>query len=95
MDEHLNKVVLASAGTGKTYSLTSQYLRLLFLGEDPGKILATTFTRKAAGEIRDRVFERLVEAITNPDLRQKLSDEISIQLTEQRCRQKLTEFVIR
>ena len=95
MAEHLNKVVLASAGTGKTYSLTSQYLRLLFLGEDPGKILATTFTRKAAGEIRDRVFERLVEAIVDPDLRQKLSDEISIPLMEQQCRQKLTEFVQR
>ena len=95
MAEHLNKVVLASAGTGKTYSLTSQYLRLLFLGEDPGKILATTFTRKAAGEIRDRVFERLVEAITDHDLRQKLSDEISIPLTDQRCRKKLAEFVQR
>ena len=44
MSEYSNKVVLASAGTGKTYSLTNQYLRLLFLNEDPGKILATTFT---------------------------------------------------
>jgi len=95
MSEHLNKVVLASAGTGKTYSLTSQYLRLLFLDEDPGKILATTFTRKAAGEIRDRVFERLVESITDSDKRLELSKEISIPLTEQQCRGKLAEFVQR
>ena len=95
MSEYSNKVVLASAGTGKTYSLTSQYLRLLFLNEDPGKILATTFTRKAAGEIRDRVFERLVESITDSDKRAELSVEIEIPLTEQQCRGKLAEFVQR
>ena len=95
MSEHSNKVVLASAGTGKTYSLTNQYLRLLFLNEDPGKILATTFTRKAAGEIRDRVFERLVESITNPDKRTELSAEIGMPLTEQQCTGKLAEFVQR
>ena len=95
MSEHSNKVVLASAGTGKTYSLTNQYLRLIFLNEDPKKILATTFTRKAAGEIRDRVFERLVESITDPDKRTELSIEIGIPLTEQQCRGKLAEFVQR
>ena len=93
MSEHSNKVVLASAGTGKTYSLTNHYLRLLFLDEDPGKILATTFTRKAAGEIYDRVFERLVESITDPDKRSELSKEIGISLTEKQCRGKLTDFV--
>ncbi len=95
MIEHSNKVVLASAGTGKTYSLTNQYLRLIFLNEDPGKILATTFTRKAAGEIRDRVFERLVESITDSDKRTELSVEIGMPLTEQQCRGKLAEFVQR
>ncbi len=95
MSDHSNKVVLASAGTGKTYSLTNQYLRLLFLNEDPGKILATTFTRKAAGEIRDRVFERLVESITDSDKRTALSVEIGMPLTEQQCRGKLAEFVQR
>ena len=95
MNEHSNKVVLASAGTGKTYSLTNQYLRLLFLNEDPGKILATTFTRKAAGEIRDRVFERLVESITDSDKRAELSVEIGVPLNEEQCRGKLAEFVQR
>ena len=93
MSEYSNKVVLASAGTGKTYSLTNQYLRLLFLNEDPGKILATTFTRKAAGEIRDRVFERLVQSISDSDKRTELSEEIGIPLSEDQCRGKLAEFV--
>ena len=93
MNKHSNKVVLASAGTGKTYSLTNHYLRLLFLDEEPGKILATTFTRKAAGEIRDRVFERLVESITDSGKRSELSKEIGIALTEEQSRRKLSDFV--
>lgn len=52
-------LVRASAGTGKTYQLTSRYLALLFGGADPHTVLATTFTRKAAHEILDRVIDRL------------------------------------
>ena len=37
--------ILASAGTGKTYQLTSRYLQLVLEGADPRTILATTFTR--------------------------------------------------
>ena len=57
-----HELILASAGTGKTYRLSNRFLRLLFEGVEPERILATTFTRKAAGEILDRVLERLVEA---------------------------------
>ena len=56
------RVIRASAGTGKTRDLSSRYIGLLALGETPDRILATTFTKKAAGEIRDRVFSRLAEA---------------------------------
>ncbi len=52
----------ASAGSGKTYSLTTRYLRILQRGETPDRVLATTFTRKAAGEILGRVLQRLAEA---------------------------------
>lgn len=61
MIEHPHELFLASAGTGKTFQLTNHFLRLLFAGVPPERILATTFTRKAAGEILDRVLERLVE----------------------------------
>ena len=55
-----NHVVLeASAGTGKTSVLVDRYLSLLSAGVDPSHILALTFTRKAAAEMRDRVLTRL------------------------------------
>lgn len=55
-------LVRASAGTGKTYQLTARLLRILLQGGSPESILATTFTRKAAGEILDRVLLTLAEA---------------------------------
>ncbi len=55
-------LVRASAGTGKTYDLSTRYLKLLCGGAAPGTILATTFTRKAAGEILERVLLRLCGA---------------------------------
>ena len=55
-------MIRASAGTGKTFQLSNRYLRLLASGVAPDQILATTFTRKAAGEILDRVLARLAEA---------------------------------
>jgi biotin transport system substrate-specific component len=55
-------VIRASAGTGKTFQLSNRFLALAFSGAQPDHILATTFTRKAAGEILDRVLVRLAEA---------------------------------
>jgi ATP-dependent exoDNAse (exonuclease V) beta subunit len=67
MSAPAHKLILASAGTGKTYQLTNQFLGLLFRGVEPERILATTFTRKAAGEILDRVLSRLVDAVEDPE----------------------------
>lgn len=57
--------ILASAGTGKTFALTTRYLAILLGGRevDPRSILATTFTRAAAGEIRGRILRRLATAV--------------------------------
>jgi ATP-dependent helicase/nuclease subunit A len=55
-----NDVVLeASAGTGKTRVLVARYVRLIEAGVDPRHILAITFTRKAAAEMRERVLAEL------------------------------------
>src|SRR5437667_4145442 len=48
-------VVWASAGTGKTRKLVDVYLELLERGMDPGRIVAVTFTERAAAEMRDRI----------------------------------------
>jgi len=55
-------VIRASAGTGKTFQLSNRFLTLALDGAPVDTILATTFTRKAAGEILDRVLTRLAEA---------------------------------
>lgn len=56
-----NTVIEAAAGTGKTWLLTSRIIRLLLAGSAPGSILAISFTRKAAGQIHERVVQRLME----------------------------------
>ena len=54
-------VVRACAGSGKTWLLTSRIIRLLLEGVEPKHILAITFTKKAAQEMRDRVADLLRE----------------------------------
>ncbi len=52
-------VLRASAGSGKTRVLVDRIVRLLLAGTSPRSIVALTFTRKAAVEIRDRLLHRL------------------------------------
>lgn len=61
MKLHSVSLVAASAGTGKTYDLTSRIEAEIRSGCSPEKILATTFTVKAAEELRERARQRLIE----------------------------------
>lgn len=53
--------VFASAGTGKTKVLTDRVLRLLLAGVSPGKILCLTYTKAAAYEMQQRIYDRLAK----------------------------------
>jgi exodeoxyribonuclease V beta subunit len=64
----------ASAGSGKTFMLVVRYLSLLFQGADPSKILALTFTNKAASEMS----ERIVETLESLDERDELAEIIKV-----------------
>jgi ATP-dependent helicase/nuclease subunit A len=60
-------IVSACAGSGKTWLLVARMIRLLLAGAKPQEILALTFTRKAAQEMRDRLYGLLEDFSTADD----------------------------
>ncbi len=56
------EVINASAGSGKTYSLTARVVAILKEGMAPEALMATTFTNKAAAELRERIRVKLLES---------------------------------
>ncbi len=99
VDRNRHVVLEASAGTGKTSVLVSRYLNLLGAGVDPANILAMTFTRKAAAEMRERILGQLRRAAATSEtarrqwraLRDRLSD-VHITTIDAFCLSLLREF---
>jgi ATP-dependent helicase/nuclease subunit A len=99
VDPARNVVLEASAGTGKTRVLVERYVNLLRAGVDPDHILAITFTRKAAAEMRERIVDRLREASRLSefdrgrwrDLKDRLG-EIAVSTIDAFCLSLLREF---
>ena len=66
-----NEMILASAGSGKTWQLTNRFIALmgqqLLAKQDvtPERIVAVTFTRKAAGEFFEAILEKLARAASS------------------------------
>jgi len=74
-----NTIIRASAGSGKTFLLSNTFLNILFQSNNPigstlNTILASTFTRKAAGEITDRIFTKFADVALEPDKRKELGE---------------------
>jgi len=68
--DHLrdDALITAGAGTGKTRTLTARYLQLLAQGAPVRSIVAITFTRKAAREMRNRIREQVWRYVEREDI---------------------------
>jgi ATP-dependent helicase/nuclease subunit A len=99
VDPSQNVVLEASAGTGKTRVLVERYVNLVRAGVEPDHILAITFTRKAAAEMRQRIIDRLKEASRLSeldaarwrDVKERLGD-IAVSTIDAFCLSLLREF---
>ena len=87
-------VLEANAGSGKTFSLVSRYLGLLFLNVSPEKIFALTFTKKATKEMYDRVINSLKNPQTSGEIL-KIAQNLNLskQVVEQKSKEHLERLL--
>jgi ATP-dependent exoDNAse (exonuclease V) beta subunit len=69
INSRTNTLVKAAAGSGKTSVLAERYIRLIEEGCHPSEIVSLTFTKKAATEMYERIYSRLLALhATNPNM---------------------------
>ncbi|MFN2341251.1 MAG: UvrD-helicase domain-containing protein [Halanaerobium sp.] len=69
----MKKVIKASAGTGKTYRLSLEYLAALLKDIDFSEIIVMTFTKKATAEIKNRILKHLRAIISNSSEKESIT----------------------
>ncbi len=74
-------IVSASAGSGKTTVMIEKIIRLIQSGKNVDEILAVTFTKKAASQMKEKLCKALIESINaddiTPEKRKKLKEQLS------------------
>ena len=95
-----NIIIKASAGSGKTFRLSNEFLGIIFragkesTGEKVRSILASTFTRKAAGEILDRILTRLAEAALDENKQTEFAEHVPLPIKGTAERTKLLQKTV-
>lgn len=86
--------IIANAGSGKTTRLTTRFLELLGRGVPVERIIALTFTRKAAGEFLDKIFHRLLEGSDSETAARELARQTGVaEFSQATCRLFLRQLV--
>jgi len=87
LDRHVHLAVVANAGSGKTSVLVERFMRILLLeAVRLDQVVAITFTRAAAAEMRQRLHEHIHTLLTRPDKQAPYLEFVSSQVLESRLR---------
>lgn len=91
----MKKVIKASAGTGKTYRLSLEYLAALLKDIDFSEIIVMTFTKKATAEIKNRILSHLRAIITDASEKNEIINSLNNIYPELKVDKKKLEKIYR
>lgn len=81
IDAQGKTIVSASAGSGKTTVMIEKIIRLIEAGCDVQEILAVTFTKKAASQMKEKLCKALIAALNAPEISETRAKELKKQLS--------------